>query len=114
MTWLVRVLGGGLGPYLVGVVAAALLAQAGTILWQRVTVADLRTDVATCSGERTELVAKVELQNQEVKRMAAECKAKSEAANLAAVRTISKPPSLPPGTGPKELNKWFAQRLQSS
>jgi hypothetical protein len=114
VTWLLRIIGGAAGPYVVGVVAAGLLALGATMLWQRVTIAELRTDVASCAGDVTKLKGALELQNREVERRAAACAAESQAAALAAVRALTAPPVVPPpGSGPAEMNRWFAQRLAS-
>lgn len=112
MTLLLRWLGGALGPYVAIGVGLLLLSLAGTVLVQRVTAAELRTQIATLEADKRGLAGAVELQNDAVARMQKDCDDAAAVADLAAAKVLHTAPMPPPaGSGPEELNRWFAKRL---
>lgn len=97
--------------YIAIALAVILLGAGMYILAQRAQIEKLRADAAICGSRAAALESRLDRQNAEVNRIAKECKAKSRAADLAAVRAINAPPKPLPGSGPQHLNAWFAQRL---
>jgi hypothetical protein len=129
MTWLLGKLSGVFGPYILGAFAVLLLALAAHIVWlHAITLRDLRAQIATLDLQRKTALADATLaradaaqctvdiraQNDAVQKTATDCKSKSDAAAVAAVRAANKPITPPAGKSAAEINQWLVSTLRPS
>lgn len=122
MTRLAALLLSPFAPYLLGAVAALVLAAGGLTAWRElVTIPGLRADVAAAgiqvnaaqietahaAATITELRKSVASQNAAVDQLAAGCVRASEAAGAAARRILADRAPLKPAADAQELNAWL-------
>lgn len=108
MTWLLRVLAGQFGGWILAAVGAAFLAIGGYAVAQRLEAASAAVKLAQAEGKNLELQAAVDRQNGEVERLGRECTQKQAEAVTAALRALSAHKKPPAGPGPEHLNRWLA------
>lgn len=114
MSLLLRWLGGALGPWIAGAIAAAFVALAGYAVVLRLEVAALSVRLASAGAKNVELQGELEQQNAAVEAFAGECKARADQAVSEALRALAMPPPAVKGSGPKVMNTWLRERFPPS
>lgn len=118
MTWILRLIAGPAGTYiLIGL--AALIFAGGTASavqsWRlksaKTEIVQTAADLNVCRANGMTLQASLNEQNAKVKGMEADAARGSELAQAKSDAVLAKPISVAGGNSPKEVTQWFAQLL---